>query len=210
LKNILLLRHGRTEWNDTHRFQGSSDIPLNEPGLVQAERTARRLASWPLDAVYTSPLIRARQTAAAIAAPHRKDLITLDGLTEIRFGKWETQFFDTVREKERERMEAWLTDPFFNIPEGAETWDVLRERVAGAVRVVLDSGHERVAVVSHGGIMRVLFVVLLRFDPHSVWNVRVDNCTLSGIEVREKQTTLAFSNDGFHLCCPPESAPPVW
>jgi broad specificity phosphatase PhoE len=103
-----------------------------------------------------------------------------------------------------------MADPFFNIPEGAETWDALRERVAAAARVILDSGHERVAVVSHGGITRVLFVILLSFDPHSVWNIRVGNCALSGIEAVEKQMTLVFSNDDFHLRCPPESAPPVW
>jgi alpha-ribazole phosphatase/probable phosphoglycerate mutase len=212
-KRILLVRHGRTEWNDAHRFQGKSDIPLNETGLLQAEKTAKRLAAWPLDAVYSSPLTRAHRTASAIAAPHGKEPIVLEDLAEVDFGEWENRYIDSVREENGDHLKEWYRDPFFHMPRGAETWDALRARVERAVRAVLDSPHRHVAVVSHGGVIRALYVVLLRFDPHTVWNLSMSNCALSGIEVRESETSLAFSNDELHLKeidMPENAALPVW
>jgi alpha-ribazole phosphatase/probable phosphoglycerate mutase len=198
-KRILVVRHGRTEWNDAHRFQGKSDIPLNETGILQAGRTAKRLASWPMDAVYTSPLTRAFRTALAIAAPHRTEPVALEDLTEVDFGEWEGRYIDSIREENGDRLKAWYRDPFFNMPEGAETWDSFFARVERAARVLLGSPHRHIAVVSHGGVIRALYVALLRLDPHTVWNLRMSNCAFSGIEVREEEISLAFSNDELHL-----------
>jgi alpha-ribazole phosphatase/probable phosphoglycerate mutase len=189
--------------NDAHRFQGKSDIPLNETGLLQAAKTAKRLSSWPLDAVYTSPLTRALQTASAIAAPHHKEPLVLEDLAEVNFGEWESRYIDDIREgireEEGERLMKWFKDPFFNMPAGSETWDALRARVERAVRIILDSPHRHVAIVSHGGVIRALYAILLGFDPHTVWSLRMSNCALSGVEIREYETSLAFSNDDFHL-----------
>jgi alpha-ribazole phosphatase/probable phosphoglycerate mutase len=208
-----VVRHGRTEWNDAHRFQGKSDIPLNEAGLLQAGRTAKRLSSWPVDAVYTSPLTRALQTASVIAAPHHKEPIVLEDLAEVDFGEWESRHIDSIREESGDTLSAWYGDPFFHMPEGSETWDSFLARVGRAVRVLLGSPHRNIAVVSHGGVIRALYVVLLGFDPHTVWNIRMSNCALSGIEVRENETFLAFSNDELHLKAAdtPENVNlPVW
>jgi alpha-ribazole phosphatase/probable phosphoglycerate mutase len=208
-----VVRHGRTEWNDARRFQGKSDIPLNETGLIQAEKTAKRLASWPLDAVYTSPLTRALRTASVIAAPHSKEPIVLEDLAEVDFGEWESLYIDGIRRENVGLLRAWLKDPFFHMPNGSETWDSLLARVGRAARVLLDSPHRHIAVVSHGGVIRALYVSLLGLDPHTVWNLRMSNCALSGIEVREYETSLAFSNDELHLKeidMPANSALPVW
>jgi broad specificity phosphatase PhoE len=210
-REILLVRHGRTEWNETHRFQGRTDIPLNDTGFLQAEKTARRLAAWPMDVLYTSPMTRARQTADAIAAPHRKTPVVLDGLVETDFGVWESRYYEKVGKEESELMRAWLDDPFFHVPERAETWEAIRARVEGAMEIVFRSDYRRVAIVSHGGVMRALFAILLKLDPHTVWNLRTSNCGLSGIEVRKRQTSLVFSNDELHLKEGLEGLPlPVW
>jgi alpha-ribazole phosphatase/probable phosphoglycerate mutase len=208
-----LVRHGRTEWNDAHRFQGKSDIPLNERGLLQAEKTAKRLASCPLDAVYSSPLARAYRTASIIAAPHGKEPIALEDLAELDFGEWESHYIESIFKEHGGLLRAWYKDPFFHMPEGAETWDSLLARTKRAVRAILGSPHRHVAVVSHGGVVRALYVVLLGFDPHTVWNLRVSNCALSGIEVRDSETSLAFSNDELHLKetgSPDSETLPVW
>jgi alpha-ribazole phosphatase/probable phosphoglycerate mutase len=198
-KRILVVRHGRTEWNDAHRFQGKTDVPLNETGLLQAGRTAQRIASWPLDAVYTSPLTRAHRTASAIAAPHGKEPIVLDDLAEVDFGEWESRRIEDIRKETGDLLRAWYKDPFFHMPRGSETWDAFLSRIERAVRAVLGSPHRNVAVISHGGVVRALYVVLLGLDPHTVWNLRMSNCALSGIEVREHETSLVFSNDELHL-----------
>jgi alpha-ribazole phosphatase/probable phosphoglycerate mutase len=212
-KRILVVRHGRTEWNDARRFQGKSDIPLNETGLIQAEKTAKRLASWPLDAVYASPLERALRTASIIAAPHGKEPVVLEDLAELDFGEWESLYIDGILRENGDLLRAWLRDPFFHMPKGSETWDSLLVRAGRAVRDLLGSPHRHIAVVSHGGVIRALYVVLLGLDPHTVWNLRMSNCALSGIEVRERETSLAFSNDELHLKeidMSENTALPVW
>lgn len=210
-RQILLIRHGRTEWNAAHRFQGRTDIPLSDTGRVQAEKLANRLASWPIDVVYSSPLLRARQTAEAIAERHGKETVILDDLVEVNFGPWEGMYLKTLREKDHERLHAWFKDPFFHAPEGAENWEEIRVRIERAVASILQKRDEHIVVVSHGGIMRALFVVLLNLDPHSAWNIKTSNCAISGIEVREHQTSMAFSNDDLHLREIPEGTPlPVW
>ena len=196
---ILLVRHGQTEWNDVSRFQGSTDVPLNETGLAQAEKTARRIEGWPVDAVYTSPLTRSRQTADIIAARYRKSPVVMDDLTEINFGSWEGFYFNKLLEKKDESLLKWIADPFFQTPPGAENWDSIRQRAERAVNSVLGSGYKNIVIVSHGGIMRALLVTFLGFDPHTVWKIRSTNCSLTGIEVREHETMLAFSNDDLHL-----------
>lgn len=209
-RQILLVRHGRTSWNDAHRFQGRTDIPLNEAGIAQAERLAERLAPWPLDAVWSSPLLRTRQTAAAVASRHGMEPRVLDELVEVNFGPWEGMHLKTLREQEHDQLRAWMKDPFFHGPEGSETWEAIRARVQRAMEIILKDAGERVVVVSHGGIMRALFVVLLDLDPHSVWNIKTSNCAISGIEVREYQTSLTFSNDDLHLRIAEGVSMPVW
>jgi alpha-ribazole phosphatase/probable phosphoglycerate mutase len=210
-KNILLVRHGRTDWNDAHRFQGRTDVPLNATGLAQAEKTAARLAAWPIDVIYTSPMTRARETAAAIAAPHGKSPVVLDDLAEVNFGSWEGLFLEDIRKREGDRLQKWLENPFFCMPEDAETWDSIRVRAERVKETVLRSSNERAVMVSHGGVIRALFAVLLDFDPRTVWNIKTSNCALSGIEVRKDQTSLAFSNDVLHLDKNLEGIPlPVW
>jgi broad specificity phosphatase PhoE len=198
-RNIVLMRHGRTDWNDAHRFQGRTDVPLNAKGLAQAEKTAIRLAGWAVDAIYTSPMIRARQTAQAIATLQGVEPIVLDGLVEVDFGPWENQGFKSIEAQYPDLMKAWVRDPFFHQPEGAETWESVRARAEKTVDFILRGQGERIVVVCHGGIIRALFSILLGLDPHVVWNLKSSNCALNGIEVRENQTFLAFSNDELHL-----------
>ncbi|MDR1742174.1 MAG: histidine phosphatase family protein [Synergistaceae bacterium] len=209
-KKILLIRHGRTDWNDERRFQGISDVPLNAEGTEQAALTSARLASERLGAVYTSPLSRAHATASAIAAPHGLVPTVVDSLAEVGFGVWETMPIQTIKERDEEFFARWLDDPFFTVPEGGEDWSSARRRIGEAADVVAGSGHASVAVVSHGGVIRALFALLLGFDPHSVWSIKVSNCSLTGIERGSWGWQLAFSNDDLHLSLPKGTALPVW
>ncbi len=210
-RRIVLVRHGQTDWNQKYRFQGRTDIPLNDEGTAQAECLARRLASWPVEVVYSSPLRRALSTARALAAPHGLFPVVLEGLVEVNFGVWEGRSVLGMEGEEKLAFQAWLRDPFFNMPPGAETWESIRDRVAKAVDAILDGPQERIAVVSHGGIVRALYAVLVGLDPHSVWRLGVSNCSVSGVEVREGEAALVFSNDDLHLRRDTEGSPlPLW
>ena len=89
MTTILLARHGETDWNLERRVQGHTDRPLNESGRAQALALADRLSTESLDAVYSSDLARARETAAVIAARHGLDVIETSDLREKDFGSWE-------------------------------------------------------------------------------------------------------------------------
>src|SRR3990172_8873638 len=94
---LLLLRHGETAWNRERRYQGWTDTPLSAEGLLQAEAAARELKEHAFAAVYASPLRRARDTAAAIAAPHRLEVETDPAFKDLGFGQWEGLTLDEAR-----------------------------------------------------------------------------------------------------------------
>ena len=197
IKKMLLIRHGKTDWNADVRFQGSTDIPLNDFGYQQALKTAARLKSWQGVPIYSSPLKRAMQTAEAIStgAP----VIPLDGLTEINFGEWEGAFVKDIRKKDKKALDAWHRDGFFSIPGNAETWEQIYNRVNKAINVCQAREEERIMIVAHGGILRAIIISLLQLDPHSAWRLAIYNCSISAIDICRGVNNLIFLNDTLHL-----------
>ena len=196
---IILARHGQTEWNKEHRFQGRTDVALTEEGKAQAEALSARLASTPLDAVFTSPLSRALWTAQEVARPHNLEPEILTDLTEINFGTWEGQSIPQLQANSRTAWSSWRADPFFNPPAGAETWERIYSRLTRAVRAVLEEKHSTAAIISHGGIIRALLAVLCGLNPHKVWNIDVSNCSITAVELRHGRPCLLFTNDDMHV-----------
>lgn len=148
---LWLVRHGQTDWNLEGRYQGQTDLPLNATGLAEAERAAALLAGQPIDAIYTSDLRRAEQTAAAIARacgiPYRVEA----RLREIDLGEWEGELFADIKARHPELIEARRRDPLdFRAP-GAESLREVAERVCEATDAIA-ARHpgETVVIVSHG------------------------------------------------------------
>src|SRR5213082_1136682 len=108
MTEILLVRHGETEWNRESRFQGHADPSLNELGREQAAELAAALAGERLAAVYSSPLRRALETAQIIAAPHRLDAVPVDGLREVDVGSWQGLTRDEVEHRFPQQFRRWL------------------------------------------------------------------------------------------------------
>lgn len=196
---VILARHGQTEWNKEFRFQGRTNVQLTEEGKRQAHALSERLSSWPPDVIYTSPLDRALYTAQAIADRHNMKPVILDELEEINFASWEGESIAGLEREQHEIFSHWREDPFFNPPEGAETWDTLSERLTRAVNKMLAGEHKRIIAVSHGGIMRALYAVFTGLNPHKTWNMDVSNCSISGVEMRNGRACLAFTNDDLHI-----------
>ena len=98
------------------------------------------------------------------------------------------------------------------MPSGSETWSAIAERVSNGLSAVLSSEHENVAVVSHGGTIRAIYALLLGFDPHTVWRVRLGNCCVSGVKIKDGKVSLDVVNDHFHLRddCPGGASLPLW
>ncbi len=100
MTSVYLVRHGQTAWNKEEIFRGRSDIPLNETGLKEAALAGEYLKSFEVEAIYSSPLARAWQTAQKIAGFHRLEVRPLDGLMDMSFGRWEGHSLKEVKERD--------------------------------------------------------------------------------------------------------------
>jgi broad specificity phosphatase PhoE len=150
---ILLARHGETDWNRESRFQGHADPPLNELGRKQASELAETLANQDLAAVYTSPLRRARETAEVIAAGHGLTAVPVEGLREVDVGSWQALTRDEVEQRFPEQFRRWLD--YGQGWDDGETYDEMGKRAIAAL-VELGARHdgERIVAVTHGGPIR--------------------------------------------------------
>ena len=125
---LLLIRHGRTAANAAGRLAGRLDEPLDALGRTQAAALARRLSDLPRSGVYTSPLLRARQTAAALGEPE-----VIADLSELDHGELEGLSGGALRRRYPELLRAWLRDPSDVPLPGGETLRQCRDRAAAAV-----------------------------------------------------------------------------
>jgi 2,3-bisphosphoglycerate-dependent phosphoglycerate mutase len=150
---LLLVRHGETDWNRDRRFQGHADPPLNATGREQAEALAAELGGQEIDLVYTSDLLRARETAEIIAARVGADVVALRELREIHVGNWEGLSWPEIEERYPEGVRRWHEHG--SGWESGETYEQLGERILGALRqIAAQHPGQRVLVVGHGGTIR--------------------------------------------------------
>lgn len=156
---ILAIRHGETAWNVDTRIQGHLDIPLNATGQWQAQRLARALAAQdPIHAIYSSDLLRAHDTARAIADATGTPLSTHRGLRERGFGIFEGKTYVEIETAWPDESLRWRQrDPHW-APPGGESLVQVRERIAGTLHE-LAARHpgEQIVLVAHGGVMDQLY-----------------------------------------------------
>jgi len=151
---LLLARHGETEWNRTGRWQGQADPPLNQVGRRQAAELAEHLAGNGVDAIYTSDLRRASETARVVGERMRLDVVEDPGLREIDVGSWSGLTHAEVQARHPEGFARWLAG---EIGHDGETREQLTVRVVGAIaRIGLSHEAGTVLVVTHGGAIRAL------------------------------------------------------
>ena len=188
----MLWRHGQTTWNAERRFQGQTDIPLDETGEAQAEYAARRLATLRPDAIFASDLSRAMQTAAPLSALTSLHITPDKNLRERSGGDWEGLSDEEIRERYPRERASW--DP----PNGEPTAAVADRVSATLTRIAgtLDDGQLAV-VVSHGAALRygMSRVLGLEGDLSGVLGP-LNNCSWSVLELRGTQWRLLEYNAG--------------
>jgi probable phosphoglycerate mutase len=160
ITTVYVIRHGETDWNLTGRWQGHADVPLNELGLRQARLLGQRLAhdGVRFDAIYSSDLARAYQTAWELGAAVRVPVQLLPPLREIDLGAWSGLTYDEI--ERRFPTETELLRQGQDIPRGGgESMAALRKRVIEAVEAIvkLHAG-QTLALVTHGGCVRALLM----------------------------------------------------
>ena len=202
---LYLIRHGETEWNKSVRFQGQQEIPLNETGRMQADLIGKRLAGEGIEAIYSSDLGRAWETAKIIAQNlniHPGDLKKEASFREVNFGAWEGLTFSQRKEKDPAYLKKWMNDPVRTVCPGGESYLEHFQRVEKGLKDLLQKeAGKKVALVTHGGPIRAIVQSALGLPPLSFWNLRVDNASVSIIEFHEDKAILCLYNDTCHLKC---------
>jgi broad specificity phosphatase PhoE len=194
---ILIARHGQSDWNATRRWQGHTDRPLTQKGRGQAEALAARLAHIDLDAVYSTDLRRAHDTAAVVADSQGLDVRVEPDLREVDVGSWSGLT--------RAEAEVRFPEGFARWQEGYPGWDdgesyeQMTDRVITAVkRIAAAHPDERVLVVSHGGPIRAMHAEALGLDVHAYRRLRPvePNARLSAVcFVEGRLTELCPANE---------------
>ncbi len=182
---IWFVRHGETEWNRTKRYQGHSDIPLNENGRRQAQETAVQLANEPLAAIYASDLKRAVETAEAIAQPHGLQVQRKSELRELHFGLWEGLLYEQIMENWANELSLMYDHPEKGrAPEG-EGFSELAQRAWPALQTIREThqGEKAIAVVAHGGTIRVLLCLLQGKPLQDLWSVAIEHGQAMAMDV---------------------------
>jgi broad specificity phosphatase PhoE len=168
---ILLARHGQSDWNATRRWQGHADRPLTEKGREQARVLAARLAHIELDAVYSSDLRRAADTAAEVAAAQGLDVIERPELREVDVGSWSGLTREEAGQRFPEGFARWR-EGYPGWDDG-ESYEAMTTRVLAAVLDVARAHEDgRVLVVSHGGPIRAIHAAALGLDIHTYRRLR--------------------------------------
>jgi probable phosphoglycerate mutase len=192
MTTILLARHGQTDWNLDRRWQGHADRPLNETGRAESRALASSLAGSGLEALFSSDLARARETAEIVAEVLGLEVQIEPGLREVDVGEWSgltpaevaAQFPDGYRRR-AEGGTGW---------EHGELFEAMSARVVGSV-LSLAAGHPegRVLVVTHGGSLRALWAAA--GGEHSAW-VNAGNCDVDEVDVERGQMRWIHSSRG--------------
>lgn len=184
MTEILLARHGETDWNRAGRFQGRADPPLNDLGRRQAVELAATLAGEEAAAVYTSPLRRALQTAEVVAAQHRLTPVAVDGLCEVDVGSWQGLTRPEVEQRFPEQYRRWLD--YGQGWDDGETYEQMGTRVVTALeQLAAQREGERIIAVTHGGPIRAAIARAARISHSEARRAgpSIGNCFLARFAV---------------------------
>jgi broad specificity phosphatase PhoE len=176
------------------------DTSLSDTGQQQAAAVAEFLADRPLDAVISSPMKRARETADAIAQPHQITASVLDNISECDVGRWEGRDWDSIMQDDAEAYSRFIDDPgIHGYPDGESYQDVL-DRVGTPIDNLLAAHRgQTVALVAHNIVNRVYLARLMGWPISRAREIRQDNTGINVIRGRDDEITLMSFNVRFHL-----------
>ena len=180
---LYLIRHGETDWNIEHRCQGFSDTPLNGKGRQQAESIARILSDIEIEAIYSSTLSRAYETARIIAKYHDASVETTDALRELNQGEFEGLRLTELADNHSDFLAQWFRDPADLKVPGGESLREVRTRAWSAVEEIVEKHSDgNVIVVSHNLCNLALLCRIMKLDLRDFRRIHQD---VSGINVIE-------------------------
>ncbi len=197
VRRIILIRHGETDWNLEGRYQGQTDIDINDTGRRQAERLFVRLrAAETVDRIYSSDRIRAVNSAKIIF--RGRDLEIETDLREISFGVFEGLNHKEILERYPDIHSGWMKNPFDSMIPGGEAPADFRKRVLGAFKKIVSLNKDKVvAIVAHGGPVNVIVRDILGMEVPEDFIPGPTSTSI--IEFKNGKTKGASLNDMSHL-----------
>lgn len=193
MPTILLVRHGETDWNRSGRVMGDQPIPLNRNGERQAQACAEALSRTPLAGIFTSPVLRALQTAEILRRPHGLPLHHLPGLSEIGVGDWINRYWRDFADDPAKR--DWYTHPEHARPSGGETLREVQSRAVAALEQAIDNAQEAPYVfVSHADVIRAILSHYLQLDLATIRQASIDHASVSALDFDGESVRLLFLN----------------
>src|SRR5256885_3498106 len=197
---IIAIRHGETAWNVDTRIQGQLDVPLNDTGRWQARRLGQAVADEAIEAIYSSDLARARETAQALAETIGKPVVTDTGLRERSFGTFEGHTWAEIESRWPDESERWRKRDLDFAPAGGESLRVFYSRsVETATRLAAAHPGQTIALVAHGGVMDCLYRAASRIDLQAPRSWQLGNASINRLLYTPEGFALIGWSDTFHL-----------
>jgi broad specificity phosphatase PhoE len=199
ITTLLLIRHGQTDWNIAGRWQGHTDIPLNDVGIVQSRLLAERLKSWPISAIYSSDLQRAAKTAGIIADGLELRPVLTATLRERHGGVFQGMTAAEMQDRFPDALQLIQEDGGAP-PEGESNFEVAQRLWQMFDSIIENHRGEMVAVVSHGGALAIIIAYALGFPLGQRARISIrGNTGLSTIEFDDHGPRVTLLNDVNHL-----------
>ena len=193
--HLFLIRHGEVEERYHRVFGGTIDMDLSPRGHEQARTLAEYLRDRPFDAIYASPMKRAQQTLAPLAAGREQPAVTVPELHEVDFGDWMGLNFAQVLERFHAHAYEWLHLLEQGQVPNAESVAALRGRIEPCVtRILREHAGQSVAVVCHGGVIRAVLAILLELPLSKMSLFEVDYASVSWVEIQSHKTEVQLLN----------------
>jgi broad specificity phosphatase PhoE len=195
---LILVRHGETAWNREGKVQGFSDIELSEVGRQQARQVAASLKDSRIVAIYSSPLLRAHQTARIINEYHGVPIHLEAGLMEMNQGSFEGLSFKELMACEKDFLNRWIADPAsVRMPDG-ESLAELQARAWEVIREIADKGDD-VLVVSHSFTISSILCKIENVSLSKFRKLHVDTASKTVVRFGNGAVSLKLLNDRSHL-----------
>lgn len=196
MTKLILVRHGTTICNEGGVLSGLTDSKLSENGKLQANKLAEFLKDEKIDIIYTTPFSRTKETVKELAKIKNIQIEESDLLNEINFGDFEGLSFKKVEKDYPEEFEKIIKDGFeYKYPNGESLIDTFH-RVGNQIEIILEKNEEKnIMICSHGGTIRNIISYLLCNDYKYHWNFRVDNASITEIEINNNFAVINKMND---------------
>lgn len=199
---LYIIRHGKTYWNEEKRIQGWADIELTEDGRRVAVESAEGMKDIHFDAIYSSPLKRAKDTACILRGDRNLPVIADERIKEIGFGVLEGADFTQIRGDKTSKFVSFFEAPEkYEAPEGGETFEEITVRAADFLKEILEKHKEdeRVMIVAHGAINKAMMRFFRKNEVKDFWEGSLQrNCGVTIVDCHDGKYDIIADNKVFY------------